>query len=106
MIGIKKIIKNSVDIIFIIAWISFSMPLLGWLFGTENDWKTVTFGEFFGNKIWFNFGIISIFYVAIRLLIKGEFWEIIFGNKSDKEILWDILPYLIVIGMLIYLFRR
>lgn len=101
---IKKIIINSLDAINAIAWISFSIPLLGWLFGAESDWRTITFGEFFDKKIWFNIWIISIFYIAVRLLLREKLWDIVFENKKNKEIIDSLLPYLIGIGVLIAVF--
>ena len=57
------------------------MPLIGWaIFGAESDWNTLTFSEFFGEKIWFNLWIISVFYSATRLLLKDKFWEMIFNK--------------------------
>lgn len=79
---VKSLTAGAVDIVFSISWISFSIPLLGWIFGAEKDWGTVTFGEFFGKKTWFDLWIISIFYIAIRLLLRGKLWRIIFDGEE------------------------
>lgn len=85
MKNFQQIIKGLIDLTFTIAWISFSMPLLGWLLGSKNDWKTVTFGEFFGEKLWFDLWILSVFYVAVRLLLRGEFWQIVFKHNAYEK---------------------
>lgn len=84
MLGkIKKISSEVVDFCFVLLWLSFSIPLLGCLLKAENDWKNVTFGEFFGLKIWFNLWVISIFYWIIRLVLRDRFWKIIYKEKTE-----------------------
>ena len=83
---IKKIIINSVDAIFGIAYISIAMPLIGWLLDSSTEWSTITFGEFFSDYgWWFNIWIVSLFYLPVRFLLRGKLWEIIFNKNSGID---------------------
>ncbi|HEX8974826.1 MAG TPA: hypothetical protein VF817_05105 [Patescibacteria group bacterium] len=77
----KSLIQNSVDIVFGLAYISIPMGLLGWVLDTSKEWSTISFGEYFSdNKWWFSFWVLSLFYIPLRFLMRGEFWKMIFDN--------------------------
>lgn len=82
--NIKIFISKLVDLIFGLIYLSVAMPLLAQLLDSSNDWKTLTLGEnFSGSKLWLSVWILSLFYLPIRLVLKGKFWGIIF-NKETK----------------------
>lgn len=83
---IKKVVSVIADIVFLIPYLVIAMTLLGWFLDTSGEWKTITFGEMFDDSsIWFKFWIISLFYLPLRAILKGELWDIIFGDKKEKE---------------------
>jgi len=82
--NIKILISRLVDLIFGLIYLSIAMPLLAQLLDSSNGWKTLTFGEYFsGSKLWLSMWILSLFYLPIRLLLKGKFWGIIFKKEKN-----------------------
>jgi hypothetical protein len=80
--NIKILISRLVDLIFGLIYLSIAMPLIAQLLDSSNDWKTITLGEYFsGSKLWLSVWILSLFYLPIRLLLKGKFWSIIFKKE-------------------------
>lgn len=84
---VKNIVSGVFDITFSIVYVIFMMSSLSLLLDAT-EWRRITFSEYFSqqfsdSKLWFNLWILSLFYVPMRLLMRGEFWRIIFKKYSN-----------------------
>jgi len=79
---IQEIIIGIFDFSAIMIWAGYNSQLLGLVLENNKDWEQVTLIDFFESKLWFNLWVASLFYVGIRAVLRGEFWEILFKRKN------------------------